>query len=241
MLDLGLIITGGMIWAGLSAAARWAPVAHHPRAEIMESLYWPLLAGLLASRVSAVALDDPASLTSIRALLVVRGGVEFWAGVAVFAAVLFNSTRRRHRQDWGTAVAELAPFAMWVYAAYEASCIYRDGCYGPSSSVGLVPHGLDDRQVPVGLLVGVAVVGLGILVRHLRGASPAQRLLLGLAGVAVTRSVASVWLPRLGDGPTRQHLESIAVAVAAIAMLVVLRLGPEPVRRAAEGRSSGEG
>ena len=47
-------------------------------------------------------------------------------------------------------------------------------------------------------------------------------VLLLLYSVGLARSVASVWLPRLGDGLTRPHRESIAVtAVAAVALIGV--------------------
>lgn len=234
MLDLGLLITGVMIWVGLAAAARWAPVDHYQRAEVLDSLYWPLIAGVLSGRLFAAALDDPASLTSIRALLVVRGGVEFWAGVAVLLATLSWTTRRRHRRQWAHAVAELAAFALWTYAIYEAGCVYRDGCYGPASPIGLVPDGLQERQVPVGIVVAVAVGLLGILVWHLSNAPPAQRVLLAIGGVAATRAVASVWLPRLGDGLTRQHVESIGVGLIAAAALVWSLARPRDSRLASE-------
>ena len=223
MLDLGLLATGVVIWVGLFAAARWAPTAHHERTDLLDGLYGPAIAGVLVGRLAAAALDDPASLGSVRALLVVRGGVEFWAGAAVFLALLWRSTRGRHGRHWPVALAELAPFVLWGYAIYEAACILRDGCFGPVSAVGLVPEGLRQRQLPIGLAVGAVVTLLGIVIRHLWATPAREKVLLAVGVVATTRAVASVWLPHLGDGLTRQHIQSIVVGLVSFAALGWLR------------------
>src|SRR3546814_14053943 len=142
MLDLGLLGTMVVLWAGLAAAARWLPITSYERADVLDQLYAPALAGLVAGRLTAVLLDDPESLGSIRALLVVRSGVEFWAGVAVFLALLRRSVVRPHRRRGHEALAELAPLALWGYALYAAPCGLRAGCYGPVTPPALPPHGL---------------------------------------------------------------------------------------------------
>ncbi|MGQ0434897.1 MAG: hypothetical protein ACT452_21115 [Microthrixaceae bacterium] len=223
MLDLGLLVTGLVIWVGLFAAVRWAPIAHDERTELLDGLYGPAIAAVLVGRLAAAALDDPASLGSIRALLVVRGGVEFWPGAAMLLAMLWRSARRRHGRNWLVAMGELAPFVLWAYAIYEAGCLLRDGCYGPSSAVGLVPGGLSERHFPVGLAVGASVMLLGVVIRHLWATPPGEKVLLAVGGVATTRAVASVWLPRLGDGLTRQHTQSIVVALVSLAAIGWLR------------------
>lgn len=221
MLDLGLLVTMVVLWAGLAAAARWLPITSYERADVLDQLYGPALAGLVVGRLTAVLLDDPESLGSIRALLVVRSGVEFWAGVAVFLALLRRSVVRRHRRRGHEALAELAPFALWGYALYEVTCGLRDGCYGPVSSLGLTPDGLAERHFPIGMAVGVAVAALALGVRHLRVVPAGDRLLLAVAGLAAIRAVAAVWLPHLGAGLTRQHEQSVAVAAAALGVLGV--------------------
>lgn len=228
MLDLGLLVTGLMIWVGLLAAARWAPVAHYERNEVLDVLYGPVVAAVLVARLTAAALDDPASLGSIRALLVVRGGVEFWAGTPVLLALLWRAARRRHGRNWPVALVELAPFVLWAYAIYEATCVVRDGCYGPPSAVGFVPEGLSERHFPIGLAVGAAVALIGITIRHLWATPPGEKLLLTIGGVATIRAVASVWLPRLGDGLTRQHTQSIVVAALALVSVGCLRWRRRP-------------
>lgn len=218
MLDTGLIFTGALMWLVVAVAARWAPISVIDRNEVLDRLIVPFLAGLVAGRLTAVILDDPTSLRSVRSLLVIRGGVEFWPGVAAALAVLMWGLRRE-RTGVSFALAELAPILLWGYAAYEAACLVRDGCYGPVTSIGVVPSGLRIRMFPVGLVVALAVVAVGFAVRHLRAWSPTAKVLLALGGVATARSVASIWLPRLGDGPTRQHLESVVVGLVVLAVV----------------------
>lgn len=221
MLDLGLLVSMLVVWGGLAAAARWLPISTYERADVVDQMYGPALAGLVAARLTAVILDDPDSLGSIRALLVVRSGVEFWAGAAVFLLLLQRAVVRRHGRRGSNALADLAPFALWGYGLYEATCVIRDGCYGPVSPVGLVPDGLRARHFPIGVAVGVTVALLGVAIRQLRSIPAVDRLLVALAGLAATRAVASVWLPHLGDGLTRQHEQSIAVSFAALVILAL--------------------
>jgi len=224
MLDIGLLLTGVLLWLTLAAAARWAPVSILDRTEVVDRLIAPSVLGLVTGRLVAVVLDDPASLRSLRSLLVIRSGVEFWPGVIVAVAAL-AWTLKRQRADVALAMAELAPFLLWGYATYEAACVVRDGCYGPVSAVGLVPDGLGTRMLPVGLVVALSLFALGLAIRHLWAWSPPAKVLLALGGVAAARSLASIWLPRLGDGLTRQHVESVVVlaATAAIAAIALVR------------------
>lgn len=233
MLDLGLLVSMVVVWGALAAAARWMTIGSYERSDVLDQLYGPALAGLLAGRLTAVVLDDPDSLGSLRALLVVRSGVEFWAGVVVFFLLLRRSAMRRHRRGGYQALAELAPFALWGYALYEATCGLRDGCYGPVSAIGLVPDGLQERHFPIGMAVGIAVAVLGLAVRNLRSVPAADRLLVAVVGVAAVRAVAAIWLPHLGDGPTRQHVQSIAVSVAGLGVLTVRRWRGAGLRRPA--------
>ncbi len=224
MLDIGLIATGVVIWAVLAASARWAPTSSFRREEIIDRLYVPAFTGLLVGRIVAVILDDPTSLRSLRALIVIRSGVEFWPAVAA-ALVVVAWSLRRARRDVLLGLAELAPFLLWAYAAYEASCVLRDGCYGPESAFGLMPDGLQTRQLPIGLLVALAATALAFALRQLWSLTPGGKLLLAVGGLALIRSVAAFWLPRIGPGLTRPHVESltIAAAVTVVAGAMVLR------------------
>lgn len=232
MLDIGLLVTGAVLVVVLVVGTRWAPTASFEPGEVLDRLIVPAVVGLLSARVATAALDDWASLRSVRALLVIRGGVEFWVGVAVMVALVAWTLRRRHRPA-SVGLAELAPFALWGYAAYEATCVVRDECYGPVSPVGLVPGGLSTRMFPLGLIVAAAVAALGFAVRHVPWSATA-RLLLAVGGVAGLRSLVSFWLPKLGEGLTRQHVESIVVAAT------VLVVGAGRLARAGfAGRRSG--
>ena len=211
MLDFGLLTSAITIVAVVAIAARWAPTPALGRRGVADRLDAPVIAGVLVGRLVAAALDDPASLRSVRALLVIRGGVEFWPGVAAVVAALVWGMRRRREEPAALTLAELAPFMLWGYATWEATCLLRDGCYGPASSLGLVPDGLGTRQFPVGLVVAAAIAALGVAVRQLWGWTARAKLLAAVGGVAAARSVASIWLPRLSDDFTRQHVQSLAV------------------------------
>lgn len=243
MLDVGLLATGLAMWLVVNAAARWAPVAAWGRGDVMDRLYLPVVVGILAGRAVAVTLDDPASLRSFRAFLVVRGGVEFWPGVAAVGGLIVLGARRRH-EPAVRVLEDLAPFLLWGYAVYEAGCLVRDGCYGPASPIGLTPPGLRTTMFPVGLVVAVACVGLGLGLRRLDEEPAARRLLLAIGGLALVRSVASIWLPHLGDRLTRQHTQSLAVLGAVVVVLLARHLtarwrvdptGGAPVLRVIEG------
>lgn len=230
MFDLGLLATGVVIWAVLAAAARWAPTSTFRRDEIIDRLYLPAFTGLLVGRIVAVVVDDPTSLRSIRALIVIRGGVEFWPAVAAALAMIAWSLRRA-RREVVVGLAELAPFLLWAYAAYEAACVLRGGCYGPASDIGLIPDGLQTRQLPIGLLLALAVTGLSFALRQLWSLTPGAKLLLAVGGLALIRSTAAFWLPRLGPGLTRPHLESLAITAAAILVALAMALRQSVRRR----------
>jgi len=176
----------------------------------------PLMVGLAVARLGAVALDDPATLRRPFDLLLIRGGMEFWVGVLGAAGALWLGARRNpHRAVEGAAA--LAPFALTAYAVYEAACLLRDGCFGPASAVGLRPGGLGQRQIPIGVLVGMAVAGLGVAAWHLsRRGRPAAVIAVSLAGLAAIRSVAGFASPRVSVGLTRPHRESLVALAASL-------------------------
>jgi hypothetical protein len=225
MLDFGLLTSAITIVVVVAVATRWAPTPALGARSVGDRLHAPVIIGVLTGRVVAAALDDPTSLRSLRALLVIRGGVEFWPGVAAAIGVLVWGTRRRRDESAGLTLAELAPFLLWGYATWEATCLLRDGCYGPVSSIGLVPDGLTTRHFPVGLVVALGVTLLGVALHQLWGWLPWAKVAAAVAGVAAARSVASIWLPRLSDSLTRQHLQSLAVlgGCAVLAAGVTLR------------------
>lgn len=226
MLDTGLLLSGVAVWAAVVVFARWLPLAGMERGELLDRLGFPAFAGLIVARVASLAIDDPASIGSLRTLAVLRGGVEFWPGVVAFAIVAGVGARRRHRPVVFE-LSILSPFALVAYGAYEVACLVRDGCYGPASPLGLVPDGLHTRMFPVGVAVGLAVAGAGFALSRLWSASAPAKLAGAALAVGVARFLASFWLPFLGEGPPRTQLESAAVlAVSAVVLGVVVRPRP---------------
>ncbi|MEP7054247.1 MAG: prolipoprotein diacylglyceryl transferase family protein [Actinomycetota bacterium] len=222
MRDTGLLVSAALMWLVVAGAARWAPITVAQPRDVVDRLTVACFAGLVLGRLAAVLLDDRTSLRSWRSFLVIRGGVEFWPGVvAAFLVLVWQA--RRERTDVLSAVAQFAPFLLWGYSAFEASCLFRGGCFGPPSPLGLVPDGLRTRMFPVGLVVALVVGVLGYVVRQFP-ATDTDKLLVALGGVATARSVASVWLPRLGVGPTRQHLESVTVALFVVGAGSIVRV-----------------
>ncbi len=182
----------------------------------------PALAALVVGRLVTLALDDPNSIGSIPDMIIIRSGVEFWPGVAAAVGLLVWSGRRAGEAGLAW-VAAVVPLAMLGYAGYEATCPFRDGCFGPQSAIGLRPPGLSTTMLPVGLFIAGAVVIGALVVRGLaaRGHSPVVIVLVSAVVVASVRSVGSVWLPHVGEGLTRQHRTSIGVAVAATLGIII--------------------
>lgn len=223
MIDVGLLASMAVVLIVPSVFVRaW------PESAAMSGLIdisgGALLMGVAVGRLAAVAIDDPGSLTSLSDLLIIRSGVEFWPGVAAGMGWL----ALRARQDDVSPVERLAAItapALVAWACYEATCLLRDGCPGPVSGIGLRPEGLVQQMVPIGLGVAATAVGAAAIVRrwHTRGLPDLQVVGVALMAVATIRSVASIWLPHIGDGLTRQHRTSIAVAVITAVGLVALR------------------
>jgi hypothetical protein len=174
----------------------------------------PLMVGLGVGRLVAVALDDPHALGRPLDLLLIRGGVEFWPGLVAACAWVLISTRG----GYASAVQRLsllAPFALWGYAAYEATCLLREGCFGPRVSAGLRPGGIGEPQLPVGAVLALWAVAVGFAVwRWSTELRPSGVVVVAVAGLAVGRAVAGFYLPRVSVGLTRAHRESIVVAAA---------------------------
>ena len=183
-----------------------------------------LIIGIVVGRLVAVAIDDPGSLTSLGDLVVVRSGVEFWPGLAAGVAWMAFGARRDEVAPSRRLAAITAP-ALVAWACYEATCLLRDGCPGPLSSIGLRPDGLVNRMLPIGLVVAIAAAGAAIVLRrlHRRGMADLEVVTLTITAIAAIRSLASIWLPHIGARPTRQHQTSIAVLIAASTAFVVLR------------------
>ncbi|MFQ5557467.1 MAG: hypothetical protein ACE5GB_08190 [Acidimicrobiales bacterium] len=231
MIDYGLLVSLIIAFGGPALLGNWWLVTGRDEpVGFLDVAVGPAFAGLAVGRLTTLALDDPSSIGSLSDMLIIRSGVEFWPGVAAALAVAvvsanlgLVSTSRR--------ICDLAPLAMVGYAGYEVACIFRDGCFGPDSAVGLSPPGLTTTMLPIGWFMAAAVTLAAVGVRALatRGHLPIVVVLAGLLAVASARAVGSIWLPHVGDGPTRQHLTSIGV-VAISAMAVVIAVVRPPRR-----------
>jgi len=233
--DYGLLLSMLVAFAVPSLLARlWPLRTFDLPAGFLDAALMPTAAGLAVGRLTAIALDDPRSIGRVADILVVRSGVEFWPGVIAAVVTASWSARRA-----GTAplarLADIAPLGMLGYAGYEVTCLVRDGCYGPHSGFGLVPDGLLSRMLPVGVLIAAVIAASAVIVRQaqLRGSSPVLVVLTGIAVISTTRAVGSFWLPKVGDGLTRQHLSSIIVSAASIVLGVVAIVGSRRTRQVA--------
>jgi len=234
MIDKGLLATVALAAVVVAVLDRWLRRRGTSKDPVSALSSTPLIVGLAAARLTAVLLDDPATLLRPFDLLLIRGGMEFWAGVAGASAAVWLGAGRRRLTALDRAV-EIAPFALFAYAVYEAACLLRDGCFGPASPVGLRPGGLGDAQLPVGLLVGLATAALGSLAWRWsrRGRPSGAVVVLALTGLAAIRSAAGFALPKLTSGLTRPHIESLlAFGIGLVCSLGMRRDGRDGTDRA---------
>lgn len=223
------------IAAGVAALSRLAPPRFTKGDSLIDLLSLPLLAGVAAARLSAVALDDPSALGRARDLLLIRGGMDLWPGLLAAALTLVVLLRRDREVTALSGLVDVAPYVLWALAMYESTCVLRDGCFGPASRVGLRPPGVDYGQIPVGLAVAAALAAIGLLVRRLGSSDRPAALVAAISGLAAVRSVSAFWLPRITTGLTRQHRESLVVLVASVAtgmVILTARIRSQRRRRA---------
>lgn len=223
MIDFGLLMSVILALAVPSAMARRWPLRSFGEGTTVTDVFvLPAAAGLLVGRLVTLALDDPGSIGSLSDMLVIRSGVEFWPA-ACLAVFVVAGQARRAGVDASERLAEVAPLALVGYAAYEAACLFRDGCFGPVSSFGLRPDGMDEKMFPVGLALAAGIAAAAALARRLRRLDwPPLAVVAGaVAFVAIARSWASIWLPRVDEAMTRQHRSSIVVAVLAATTCLV--------------------
>lgn len=222
MIDFGLVVSLiAAIGVPTLLARRWAPPVESG-STFLDDVTGPLVVGLVTGRLVTLALDDPNSIGSLSDMLVIRSGVEFWPGLAAAAGLVAWQANRAGGSPLER-LAALAPLGLVGYAAYEATCVFRDGCLGPESAVGLRPPGLQTTMLPVGWLMAAGLLAGAVIVHRLQDrVRPVVVVASAVSIVAGVRSLGSVWLPHIGDGLTRQHETSIAVLVVATATLVVV-------------------
>lgn len=224
MIDYGLLVSMIIAFGVPSLVGSWWMVSDRDGpVGFLDVALGPAFAGLAVGRLTTLALDDPSSIGSISYMLIIRSCVEFWPGVvAALAAVLVGA--HLGLVSPSKRMAELAPLAMIGYAGYEAACVFRDGCFGPASAIGLRPPGLATTMLPVGwfMAAAVGVAALGVRALVARGRPPLIVALASVAAVASVRAVGSIWLPHVGEGLTRQHLSSIALGTASLAAVAIV-------------------
>ena len=230
MIDYGLLVSMILAFGVPSMLAWWWPLETVPGSALsdepagfLDVALGPAFAGLAVGRLTTLALDDPNSIGSLSDMLIIRSGVEFWPGVAAAAAGVVWAEHRAGLPRLSR-LAALVPLAMVGYAAYEAACIFRDGCFGPDSDIGLQPPGVSTRVFPIGWLMAAALIAAAVAVRALasRVRSPALVVAAATVAVAGVRAIGSIWLPHVGDGLTRQHVTSIVIAATAGVVLAVV-------------------
>ncbi len=225
MIDTGLLIS---LVALVSVPVAWARLVGFDGGQqessdpvrLTDVAIAPLVAGLAAARLFNLLLDDPEALRSIHEISIVRSGVDFWPGAAVAVVVAAWEAHRVGVRPLDR-LASIMPFVLMAYAVFEATCIVREGCFGPRSPIGIRPEGLSSTQFPVGWVAAVVVAATAVWLQRLLGHHTSRHrsafvIWVGVAVVAVTRAVASFWLPHIGDGPTRAHVWSLVISGAAV-------------------------
>jgi hypothetical protein len=213
--DYGLFVS-----VGLSALLVWLAPKVWKVPELgdrapLDQLIAPLFVGMVLGRAITLVFSDLAGITSIREFMTIRGGVEFWPGVAAGTFVLVVLFHRPDDPPPVRRVALLAPFAMVMLAGFQITCLVRDGCAGPESAVGLVPHGLTTRQLPVGVLGGVALIALAGWLR-VSTLPDHTRVLVAVFGVGAERSLLGVTEPNLRSALSRDGLAMVLMFAAAV-------------------------
>ena len=218
-MDVGLVVSvlAAVAAAELFALARPSPLLPNGPTE---TALTAVVVGVIAGRLASLALDDPGSLFALRDIAALRGGVEFWPGVAAGVLVLIIGAFRR-RVGIGVGLAALAPFGLVAVAGYQATCFVREGCFGPELPVSGPPGAGHEPMLPVEVAGAVVLVATAVLLSGpLRRRPPLLVIGLALWGLALQRAVVSFWLPVVGAGLSRPHRESIAVTALAAAALI---------------------
>lgn len=229
-MDVGLLYTVLIVVGGVQVVLRVLPPTALDRAQLVELLSTPVIVGLIAARVAFVLLDHPASVFRIRDLMVIRAGMEFWAGIVVALVWILAARKRVDRRDIKMRLAAAVPYVLVGVALFEASCLVRDGCFGPVASVGLVPRGLDSTMVPVGLVVASVLGVAAVVLRQAWTLESEQTVLCSFVVVGGVRLVASWFLPAFG--PSRVERESALVLILSLVALIAFTARRRLARRA---------
>lgn len=220
-MDIGLIVS---IAAAL-AAAEALSLFRRPETTAggpTDAALWAGVIGVAVGRMTALALDDPGALGALRDLTALRGGVEFWPGLAAGVVVLAVAARREGVRV-ERRLGDLAPYGLMAAAGYQATCFVREGCFGPAVGFGISPGTGHEPVLPVEVVGAVVLIGLAaVFVSQRTHVAPMLMVAVATWSLAVQRAVVSFWLPAVGEGLTRVHRESIAMSVLGALALVAL-------------------
>lgn len=229
MIDYGLLVSLVAAFGVPSLVGWWWPLDDAPRSAgadepptFLDVALGPAFAGLAVGRLTTLGLDDPNSIGSLSDMVIIRSGVEFWPGVVAAVGVTLWAEHRAGLPRLHH-LAGLLPLAIIGYAAYEAACVFRDGCFGPATDVGLRPPGVSTAMFPVGWLMAAALIAAALLVRGLASRVRSRTVVVAAATAAVAgvRAIGSIWLPHVGEGLTRQHVTSLVIASTAALVLAI--------------------
>lgn len=233
-LGLTILATAGV--TALVARWWWPDGLDDKGSRLADFATIPIVVGVVAARLATVLIEHPAGIVSLREIAIVRGGTEFWIGVAAGSAAVGLTVRYTHRIV--PRLALIAPFGLIAYGLYQAGCVIQDGCPGPPSPFGLVQKGIDQRVLPVGLAEGVVAILLGYwFMKRPPASTPMIRLATLLAVLFVIRTVASLLKPTLGAIPSRDQIFGLLAGATAIVLWLYARTDGRrwPVSKNREG------
>lgn len=217
---LGLVVILTIVLTSLAGRWWWSDGMDEKGSTLSDLAWVPLLVGVVAARVATVLVDHPAGIVSLKEVMIIRGGTDFWIGVAVGVAAIALTVKDRYGVV--PRLALLAPFGLIAYGVYHAGCVIQDGCPGPASSIGLAQSGIDQTVFPVGLIGGLVAVLAGLwFMRRPPSDSPMIVVAVLLAVLALIRMTVSVLTPSLVAFPGRDQILSVVALVTAAGLAAV--------------------
>lgn len=242
-MDYRLLLTVALTIVVTSLIARWwwPEGFDEEGSKLADYATIPVVCGFVAARLSTVLLDHPAGIVSLKEVMIIRGGSDFWIGVAVGVAAIGLTVRDTYAI--APRLAMIAPFGLIAYGLYHAGCVIQDGCPGPPSAIGLAQNGIDQRVFPVGLVGAAAAVLSGLwFMRRPQSRSPLISSAVMLATLVAIRALVSLFTPSLVPFPSRDQVLSIIALLVAGGLVVFARIDARrrpPHRARAGGPDSG--
>ncbi len=233
---LALTVLIAVVGTGLIARWWWPDGFDDKGSTLGDYATIPVVCGVVAARVSTVLLDHPAGIASLREVMIIRGGSDFWIGVAAGVAAIGLTVKNTYAIT--PRLALIAPFGLVAYGLYHAGCVIQDGCPGPPSAIGLTQNGIDQRVFPVGLVGAAAAFAAGMwFMRRPPSRSPIVASAVVLATLVAIRALVSLFTPSLVGFPSRDQFLSLGALAVAFGLVVFARI--ESQRRPSSDSSHG--